>query len=182
METPSFVTYNVGMTSAMEQVFLQAYDDYADAIFRHLALRLGDREQGRDLMQETFLKAWEYVSKGKKVDNIRAFLYRVANNLLIDLCRRKKIRKEESLEDLHEQKGFDPPAEEDNSAEVRIDSEPIMKLLHAMEEPLRTVIVLRYIDGLPPSEIAEILKVSPNVVSVRIHRGMEKLRSLIPTS
>lgn len=166
----------------MEQVFLQAYDDYSDAIFRHIALRLGDREQGRELMQETFLKAWEYVAKGKKVENLRAFLYRVANNLLIDLVRRKKIRKEESLEDLREQKGFDPPAEEDNSAAVHIDSEPVLKLLHAMEEPLRTVIVLRYIDGLLPSEIAELLNVSPNVVSVRIHRGMEKLRSLITAS
>lgn len=162
-----------------EQAFLQAYDDYADAIFRHIALRLGDREQGRELMQETFLRAWEYISKGKKVDNLRAFLYRVANNLIVDLVRRKKLRKEESLEDLREQKGFDPPAEEDDSAAVRIDSEKVLAVLHAMEEPLRTVIVLRYVDGLLPREIAELLNVSPNVVSVRIHRGMEKLRSLI---
>lgn len=40
----------------MEQQFLQAYDDYADAIFRHIALRLGDRERGRELMQDTFMK------------------------------------------------------------------------------------------------------------------------------
>lgn len=166
----------------MEQAFLQAYDNYADAIFRHIALRLGDRELGREMMQETYLRVWVYVSKGKKVDNLRAFLYRVANNLIVDFARRKKLRKEESLETLREEKGFDPPAEEDDSAAVRIDSERVLNLLHEMDEPLRTVIILRYVDGLLPREIAELLKISPNVVSVRIHRGMEKLRSLVAFS
>ena len=168
------------MDRDMEQSFLQAYDDYANAIFRHITLRLGDREIGRELMQDTYVRVWEYICKGKKVDNLRAFLYRVANNLIVDFARRKKLRKEESLEDLHEQKGFDPPAQEDNSAVVHIDSERVMTILNAMEEPLRTVIILRYVDGLLPQEIAELLKISPNVVSVRIHRGMEKLRSLLP--
>lgn len=164
----------------MEQVFLQAYDDYADAIFRHIALRLGDRERARELMQDTFMKAWEYISGGKTVENMRAFLYRVANNLIIDTARRRKLRTEQSLEQMHEDQGFDPPAEEDNSARTHIDSELVLPVLQSIDESLRTPLVMRYVDGLSPREIAELLGVSANVVSVRIHRGMEALRSRLP--
>jgi DNA-directed RNA polymerase specialized sigma24 family protein len=48
----------------MEEQFLQAYEEYADAIFRHCAMRISDRERGKELMQETFLKAWESVRRG----------------------------------------------------------------------------------------------------------------------
>ena len=162
--------------SDMQQEFLSAYDSYADAIFRHIALRLGDREQGRDLMQETFLKAWEYVRNGKKVENLRAFLYKVANNLIIDVGRRRKLRREESLEALQEE-GFDLPDEGNIDPGVRIDAKQAMKILRGLDEQSRTAVIMRYVDGLPPREIAELLGVSANVASVRINRGLEKLRS-----
>lgn len=97
--------------------------------------------------------------------------------MIIDTARRRKLRTEESLEDLREERGFDPPAEEDTSAQTRIDAVPVMSVLQALEEPLRTAVVMRYIDGFSPHEIAEFLGVSANVVSVRIHRGVAALRS-----
>ncbi len=168
------------MKTATEQSFLKAYDDYADAIFRHIALRLGDREQARELMQDTYMKVWQYLSGGKTVENLRAFLYRTANNLIVDTARRRKLRTVESLEQMHEDHGFDPPAEEDTSAITHIDAERVMPILQSIDEPLRDVLVMRYVDGFPPKEIAKLLGISANVVSVRIHRGMEALRSRLP--
>lgn len=169
------------MRKDMEQLFLQAYDDYADAIFRHIALRLGDRERGKELMQDAFMKAWEYLASGKTVENLRAFLYRIANNLIIDTARRRKIRTEDSLEEMHEVQGFDPPAEEEVSSGILMDGARAMQVLQKVEEPMRTAVILRFVDGLPPREIAELLGVSANVASVRIHRGVEALRSLLPS-
>ena len=168
------------MKPDIEQSFLKAYDDYADAIFRHIALRLGDREQARELMQDTYMKVWQYLASGKTVENLRAFLYRTANNLIVDTARRRKVRPEQSLEQMHEEHGFDPPAEEDNSAITHIDAERVMPILQSIDESLRDVLVMRYVDGLPPKEIAALLGLSANVVSVRIHRGMEALRSRLP--
>jgi RNA polymerase sigma-70 factor (ECF subfamily) len=178
--SPPIVVYNAGMQPDLERLFLKAYDDYADAIFRHIALRLGDREQARELMQDTYMKAWEYLSGGKSVQNMRAFLYRVANNLIIDTARRRKLRTVQSLEEMREEQGFDPPAEEDNSAKTNIDAERVLPVLQSIDESLRTPLVMRYVDGFSPSEIAELLGISANVVSVRIHRGMEALRSRLP--
>lgn len=163
----------------LEQEFIAAYDDYANAIFRHCAYRLGEREKAKELMQETFLKAWEYILDGHQVDNLRAFLYRVANNLLIDYVRRLKKRTVVSLEDLQEA-GFDVK-EESTFADPRrlYEQHKVVETIELVEEPYRTALILRHIDGLPPKHIAKMLKVSPNVVSVRVNRGLRRLEELL---
>jgi RNA polymerase sigma-70 factor (ECF subfamily) len=162
----------------MEEQFLQAYEEYADAIFRHCAMRISDRERGKELMQETFLKAWESVRRGTKVENMRAFLYKVANNLIIDTYRRD--RGEVSLEDMAEEKGFDP-ADEHLTADVeRVHAgNEVLEKLHELEEPYRTALVMRYVDGLEPKDIADMLGISANVASVRIHRGLKHLSQIL---
>ena len=162
----------------MEEQFLKAYDEYADAIFRHCALRISDREVGRELMQETFLKAWESVRRGTKVENMRAFLYKIANNMIIDTYRRN--RGEVSLEDMAEEKGFDPADEHLDRDVVRVvaGAEVIGKL-EKLEEPYRTALVMRYVDGLEPKDIADMLGITANVASVRIHRGLKHLSTIL---
>lgn len=162
----------------MEEQFLQAYDEYADAVFRHCALRISDRERGRELMQETFLKAWESVRRGTKVENMRAFLYKIANNLIIDTYRRD--RGEVSLEDMAEEKGFDPADERaDMNVERLVAGREVMDTLQKLEEPYRTALVMRYVDGLEPKDIADTLGITANVASVRIHRGLKHLSTLL---
>lgn len=164
----------------LEERFIAAYEAYADAIFRHIALRLGDRERGKEIMQETFLRAWEYLAQGNSVGNLRAFLYRVAQNLLVDYARRRKLRTEESLEALEEQ-GLELPAEEWDP-HLALDAERVMNVLQHIDEHNRAAVVLRYVDGLPPREIAALLGISANAASVRIHRGLEQLRSFLTTA
>ncbi len=161
----------------MQEQFLEAYDLYADAIFRHCALRLGDRELGKDLMQETFLRAWQELAKGTTLHNVRAFLYRIANNLIIDVARRAKLRKQESLEGLQEV-GFDIPDREPGPA-AQTDATLARESLDRVDEPYRTAVIMRFVDGLPPRDIADLLGVSANVVSVRIHRGIKQLESFL---
>lgn len=163
----------------VEQRFIEAYDQYADALFRHCAFRIGDREKAIELMQETYMKVWEYLSQGHEVENLRAFLYRVANNLVIDFARQRAKRKTNSLEEMQE-KGFDLGNHDDEKMQTRFDAQQIMAVLDQVEEPYRTAVILRYVNGLPPREIADILEISANVTSVRINRGLEKLRSLLP--
>ncbi len=163
-----------------ERWFLEAYEQYADAIFRYCALRLADREAGKELMQETFIRVWESVGRGTTIENCRAFLYKVANNLIIDTARRRKLRSQDSLETLHES-GFDLPDKEPGPArqtEATLAMESIAKL----DEPYRDVLIMRFVAGLPPAEIATVLGESQNAVSVRIHRGLKQLESIVNPS
>lgn len=161
----------------MEEQFLQAYDDYADAIFRHCFFRVSsDRERAKDLVQETFTKTWEYMRVGRRVENIRAFLYRVATNLIIDAARRKKMY---SLDELRED-GFDPPsADTPDALGGRIDARRMVPFLSKLDGLYREAIVMRFIDDLTPKEIATITGETENVISVRVHRGVKKLRAMM---
>ncbi len=72
--------------------FETLYDTHADALWKHLYHRLGDNERAKELMQEVFLKAWQYVLQGKQIEHEKAFLYRIAKNLFINEIRTKKLQ------------------------------------------------------------------------------------------
>ena len=163
----------------LQKEFEKAYDLYADAIFRHCYLRVSDRELAKDLMQETFMKTWEYLASGKDIDDVRPFLYRTALNCIIDNARKVKRRPTNSLEDMQEG-GFDVSGESGKDWGTLLDAKAVVEVFQKVREPYRTVLVLRFVDELKPNEIAKMLGISANVVSVRLTRGLDKLRKLIP--
>ena len=77
------------MKHSHKQLFLKAYEEYADSIYRHCVVRVSDSERAMELMQETFLRALESLQQGTSIKNMRAFLYKIANNLIIDYNGRK---------------------------------------------------------------------------------------------
>lgn len=161
--------------SPHEHNFIKAYDAYADAIFRHCYFRVFDRERAKELMQETFTRTWDYMVKGNEVKSIRTFLYKIANNLIIDHVRKKK---EFSLETLQET-GFEPSHTTKDELHIHIDAERVIEVIGKLDEMYREPILMRYVDGLKPKEIAELLNETVNVVSVRINRGVKQLRELL---
>ena len=72
-----------------EQEFSALYHQHADAIYRHCYFRVHNKDLAEDLTQETFIKTWKYIIEGKEIKNMKAFLYRVALNLIIDHSRKK---------------------------------------------------------------------------------------------
>ncbi len=166
---------NIRASDDAQEAFTAAYEEYADAIFRHCYFRLFQRELAKEMMQEAFLRTWEYIAAGNDIDNVRAFLYRVANNLIVDSVRKKK---EMSLEQLQEA-GFDPGVDETPHIQDKVDGHMVIETLLKIDKPYRDILVMRYIDGLPPADIAEIIGESANTVSVRIHRGLKQLKSFI---
>lgn len=165
-----------------EARFLKAFDEYGDALFRHAKLRLSDRERAIDLVHDSFTKVWIYIRSGHDVDNFRPFLYKVLNNLIIDEYRR---RKEMSLDALMEGEGVDEGSFEELSESTAealaatIDGKQAFTVLEELPDMYREVIILRFVDGLGPREISELIEETENVVSVRIHRGLAMLRQKI---
>ncbi|KKT87344.1 MAG: hypothetical protein A2119_01760 [Candidatus Colwellbacteria bacterium GWA2_46_10] len=159
--------------------FTKAYDEYADAIFRHCYFRLSDRERAKELMQETFIRTWDYMLKrNERIENLRAFLYKTANNLVIDEYR--KARGNQSLETM-EENGFQPGNDESVTDEVsvKLDSERVLKVIKEVDIKYRQAVIMRYIDDLSPKEMAKITGESQNNISVRINRGIRQLREIL---
>jgi RNA polymerase sigma-70 factor (ECF subfamily) len=154
--------------------FLKAYEEHSDAIFRHVLFRVFDRDKAKDVTQECFLRTWRRLAAGAQIANLRAFLYRTAINLVIDESRKKKS---ESLEAALES-GFEP-ASTGIRPDAATEAARAAQAIDDMDEIYRDVLRLRYVDGLGPSDIAEILGESENVVSVRLHRGLKLLKEKI---
>ncbi|MFA5997518.1 MAG: RNA polymerase sigma factor [Candidatus Paceibacterota bacterium] len=161
--------------NAIEQEFLKAYDQFADAIFRHCVFRISDREKAKDIAQVSFVRLWDYMAQGKEIDNMRAFLYRIANNLIIDEYRKKK---EDSLDRMRDEEGFDIGFDARNDIETKDEHTRALRLLDALPDKYREALVMRHIDGLSVKDIAHLTKETENVISVRIHRAIEKLKTL----
>lgn len=165
-----------------EDRFLKAFDEYADALFRHAVYRLSDRERAIEIVHDTFTKVWGYIRGGHEIDSFKPFLYKVMNNLIIDEYRK---RKELSLDAILSEEGVDegsfPELREGSIEEVTfaLDAQKASLLLQELPLVYREVLTLRFVDGLGPKEISELIEESENVVSVRIHRGLKTLKDMI---
>ena len=160
----------------VEREFLAAYDEQADTLFRHVMLRARDRETAKDIVQETFSRTWLYLSQGKEIAYLRAFLFRVANNLIVDRSRRKRSA---SLDKMMEDDGFEPVDEAAADPLTIPQTREALDHLRSLDEIYQTAIRMRFFDNKSPKEIAAELGVTENVVSVRIHRGIERLSRLM---
>jgi RNA polymerase sigma-70 factor (ECF subfamily) len=156
--------------------FIKLYDEMADQLFRHCFYKVSNRELALDLVQETFTRTWQYISAGKEIGNIKGFVFKVANNLIIDEYRKKKMV---SLETLQEQSGFDAPTQEHKKTILHIEVETIIGHVNKLDPKYRDVILMRYVNDYSPKEIAHLLGQSENAVSVRINRGLKKIQEML---
>jgi RNA polymerase sigma-70 factor (ECF subfamily) len=162
------------------QQFLAAYDSYADAIYRHCFYRVFSKPLAEELTQDTFMKTWQYLEGGKEVENLRAFLYRVANNLVIDYSRKKK---EERLDLLLEKSAdIEPTYDGRQDIETAELAKEVIDQMQFLKEDERQIISMRYIDQLELKEIADVLDITVNNVSVRLNRALKALREELDES
>jgi RNA polymerase sigma-70 factor (ECF subfamily) len=156
--------------------FIKLYDEMADQLFRHCFFKLSNRELALDLVQETFSRTWEYIASGKEVKNVKGFLFKVANNLIIDEYRKKKAV---SLETLQEQTGFDAPVNEHKKTIFSVEVDNVLVYINKLDSKYKDVILMRYVNDYSPKEIAQILGESENAISVRINRGLKKVQEML---
>ena len=160
--------------------FTACYDEYADPLFRFCLLKTSSRDVALDLSQEVFVKLWDQVRDGgaydpKKIGNVRALLFTIARNQVIDYYRKKKT---DSLEPMLDA-GFEPEAH-DNPSETAAYQEAV-RAINNLDEPYREAVYLRYVEELPPRDIAAVTGEKVNTVSIRITRGMKQLRDNLNT-
>ena len=161
----------------LRALFEKTYEELSDAIFRYCYFHTSNREKALDITQETFVKTWEYMDSSHEIDNIKAFLYRVAKNLIIDDRRKKKS---DSLDKMTEE-GFEPRSEE---SELKIienifEAKMALRTVDKLSEKYKEVIILRFVEDMSVKDIAKVLRKNENTISVRIHRGIERLKIIL---
>lgn len=155
---------------------MKSYEEHSDAILRYCHFQTSNRQVALDMVQDTFMKTWSYLSEGNSVDNVKAFLYKVAKNLIIDYRRRKKAVSLDAITDTGVEFASDMEPPDPDAA---FDKAFVLGKLAQLDEDAREMLIMRYVNEMSIREIADATELTPNNVSVRIHRSIEKLKSIV---
>jgi RNA polymerase sigma-70 factor (ECF subfamily) len=163
-----------------------AFDEFIELLGPRL-LNFGmrmcqDREDARDVLQETMLKTFESVGDLRHPDAFRTWLYRIAANACLMKRRRSRFLKEEvSLEEV-----LPDPEQLKNSQgwgrlpdQALLDGElknQVREAIYSLPPLYRSVLVLRDMEGLDTEEVAQVLGLNKDVVKMRLHRARAKVR------
>lgn len=153
------------------RVVEEAFEELFTPLFRFCMVLTRSRDMALDVTQEAFVRTFKYLVKGKQIDAIRPFLYRTARNAWIDSERSARTISLEALCD----EGFDMAGKEKTDQQARVRE--AMKEIDALPDAYRECVYLRYVEEYTPEEIAHMLELDVNTVSVRIHRGKAILRT-----
>jgi RNA polymerase sigma-70 factor (ECF subfamily) len=161
-----------GDQDAFEQLVLATYADTYTLAFR----LTGDEEDARDVVQESYLRAFRGLKRFRGDAQFTTWLYRItANCASTHLGKRSKHRHDELLDDApiaDTNQDFDPQARNEAAA----TRAQLHAALRALPPRLRSVVVLRDVYDLPHEAIAGELGISESAAKVRLHRARKKLR------
>lgn len=171
-------TMTSGQKVERQEQLASAHQDYHKSLNAYAFYKLSDSTLGQDLVQDTFVKTWSYLMKKGEIKGMKSFLYHVLNNLIVDEYRKRK-RKAVSLDVLLEN-GFTPNTGETESDKNQnmFDGSLVMQLIRKLPASYQEVVRMRYEQDLSLKEISITLCQTENTVSVRLHRGIQKLRIL----
>lgn len=162
-----------------EEAFGKIYDKYVDEIYRFIIFRVKSTEEAQDLLSETFLKAWQYIStSGKMVDNIRALLYRIGRNLIIDQYR-KSGRYFQQIDQNQYYNIPDPSLGIEEITYIKDDIETVFACLENLSEEAREIVTMKYVQDLSVSEIAKILGKNKGAIRVALHRAKNQIKDIL---
>lgn len=153
------------------------------AALYNFALRMtGDPDEAKDLVQETYMKAYRFYDKYSQGTNAKAWLFRIMKNSYIN--RYRKESKEPDKVDYDEIKDFYATVKgsvvDTNDLQEKIFGnlfeDEVAKALQDLPEEFRTVVILCDIEGYTYEEIADFIEIPIGTVRSRLHRGRKMLR------
>lgn len=148
------------------------FDAYYEPLYRYIYHHIHHQAAAQDLAAEVFVRLVDQLAQGRGPSRLlRAWLYRVAHNLVVDDARRRAYRDHDPLEEWTP--AGEPGVEE--QVDSTLSSEQVRRALEALTEGQRSVIVLKYVEGLDNREIARILDTSVGAVKALQHRALAAL-------
>jgi RNA polymerase sigma-70 factor (ECF subfamily) len=173
------------------QIFEKEFLPHLDSMY-NFAFRLTlDEDDAKDLVQDTYLKAYRFINSFQRGTNSKAWLYRILKNSFINDFRKKS--KEPAKVDYQEVENFynSDNVDEKKTVDLRIETikdmigDEVSIALNSLAVDFRTVIILCDLEGFTYEEMAKILDIPIGTVRSRLHRARnllkEKLKSYAKT-
>lgn len=143
-------------------------------------------DDARDLVQDTYLKAFASFHQFEPGTNLKAWLYRVLTTTFINNYRktqRQPLISHAELEDWQIAESASHTSDQGKSAEVealeKMPDSDVKRALQEIPEEFRMAVYFSDVEGFSYKEIAEILDIPTGTVMSRLHRGRKQLRALL---
>lgn len=163
-----------------KEKFSVLYEHYVSQIYYFLLSRIHNEDLAEDLTSMTFAKVLEKLHK-YNTGNFRAWLYRIANNTMIDYIRKNKRLVNEE-DDALEFFANQTPSEElslDDELDRKMQLNRVKLAIAELPDEYQEILNLRYFSDLSNKEIADSLDCRENNVAVKLHRGLKKLNDIL---
>jgi RNA polymerase sigma-70 factor, ECF subfamily len=166
------------------QEFARLVDKYSTPLYRLALKMLGNTLDAEDVLQNTFLKAFQHLKEFEGRSSLSTWLYRIAANEALMLIRRKRpeitfsdAARDDDLETDYEPAQFNDwshlPEDEILTTETR---QALDRAIQKLPDILRIVFILRDIEGLSIRETAETLNLTETTIKTRLLRARLRLR------
>jgi RNA polymerase sigma-70 factor (ECF subfamily) len=159
---------DVSHDDTLRQDFESFFRLYEPQLSRYLWQMVGDETLVADLCQETFFRAWQYYDHIRNQDHARAWLYRVATNLVS--AHYRHISKYSQILLTEEVPGSSDPGHQIANRDV------VVRVLQTLTIKQRSALIFFEVYGLSSKEIAQVLGTTVHAVKMLLHRGREQFR------
>jgi RNA polymerase sigma-70 factor (ECF subfamily) len=158
------------------QDLIEIYKQHSPELFRYAVRLLNDQELAEDCVSETFSRFLRVVQKeGDPIENVRAYLYRVAHNWITDHYRRQPLTPLALNDDIK-----DGPKSNPSLMAVReIEEEQVRKALLKLPADQQQVIHLRFLEDWSYPAIADMLGKSVEATRALQYRALVSLRQML---
>ncbi|HLO14671.1 MAG TPA: RNA polymerase sigma factor [Anaerolineales bacterium] len=158
--------------------FGEFYALHLNEIYRYILFRVNNHDEAEDLTAKVFLEAWESLTSARyqvQIKNIRAWIYRIARNKVIDYHRTKRPQEPIDGNQGKKLQGAWLESELDDVFVSRKLAEGVLQLPANYQE----VIILRFINQMSHAEVAEIMNITESHVRVLQYRALQQMRELV---
>lgn len=164
----------------LREIYSRVYDQQVEKIYRFIYLKVNSQTLAEDMTADTFKKGWESVSNRSKnkhetipIENITAFLYRIARNMVIDYYRSKSRTETQSLGTYDV---ADSRLDISETAMINSDINQVRTVLTSLKEDYQNVIIWHYLDSMSIPEVSKLLNRSEEATRVLLSRAIKSLR------
>ena len=154
--------------------FALIYDRYVDRVYRYLRYRTSDPRDAEDLTSEVFLRALRAIGRYAPRAPFYSWIYRIARNAVVDHYRAR--RELASFDDMADRPDGHPAGDPEGHV-IAIDRrERMRRAMEHLPDEQQEVIVLRFINGLSPEEVAVVIGKRASAVRDIQFRALHALR------
>ena len=164
-----------------EAAFEELIRQYEKKVYSLCFRMCGNSEDAEEAAQDAFLALWRGIDRFRQESSLSTWIYRLATNACIDTLRRRK--KQSGSVSLDDEELFVDAVDTSPQPQETVERREAQKLLQeglsALPEEYRKVLILREIEGLSYTEIAESASIELGTVKSRISRGRSLLRNFL---